>query len=155
NWEYTIEDLIDVHRYISRIWIRPNQDATVTVNGQQYQVYEGKLKEIAIDEHLVVVKGDFGAYECAGDPVKMEIVSECDTDSFFCRLLKSVNAPAVYLVVAQLALDGMTTERASAYTINMNEKFSGRYMSFMGGTDPTSGIAYKSKFWAALNSAVK
>ncbi len=155
TWEYTIEDLIDVHRYISRIWIRPDQDAIVTVNGEQYQVYEGKLKEIAINEQTVIIQGDFGAYECAGDPVKMEIVSQCDPDAFFCRFLKYLKTPALYMVEAQLALDGMTTERNSAYTVNMNGKFNIRYMSIMGGTDPVTGIAYKSKFWAALNSAVK
>lgn len=155
QWEYQIEDQIDVHRYVSRIWIQSNQDAIATVNGEQYKLYKGKLTEIPINGQIVKIQGDFGAYQCAGSPVKMEIVRECDPDAFFCRFLKYLKTPALYMVEAQLTLDGITTERSSAYTVNMNGKFNQRYMSIMGGTDPVTGIAYKSKFWAALNSAVK
>ena len=153
--DYSPEQRPYVSKIITSIYIKAKETATVTINGESVELVEDVIKEVVINDTNVQIDGPVEVYSCGEYGFQMEVISECDPHGFFCKFLRYLKKPALYLVYASLANEAMTTGRSSAMVVNMNEKYQRIYFDMMGGTDQNTGKTIKGKFWTSLDNTIQ
>ncbi len=154
NLDYSVSGTAYVSKHITSIYIKPVADTTATINGVSVDLIGEKVNEVVIDSDRVEIDGPIEVYGCGSNGFQMEIISECDPHGFFCKFLRYLKKPALYLVYASLAQEAMTTGRGSAMVVNMNVKYQKIYRDMMGGTNE-NGDYVKGKFLTSLDNTIK
>jgi hypothetical protein len=155
NLDYQVNNGVYVNHFISSIFIKPKVDATVNINGEATALIGGEINDVVIDSDRVQIDGPIDVYGCGENGFQMEVISECDPHRFFCKFLRYLKKPALYLVYAHLAEEAITTGRSSAMVVNMNEKYRRIHYDMMGGTNPDTGQRIKGKFWTSLDNTIE
>lgn len=152
--DYSVSGSGYVDQRIGYIFIYPVEDATIEINGESVELTEGELFKYLVDAPKMEVVGSVEVRACGSNGFQMEVIRECNPEEFFCKFLRYLKMPALYLVYARLLHEMMTTVRNNSMMVNMAEKNRLKYIEIMGGEDPATGKMVKGKFWSSLDNTI-
>lgn len=153
--KYTVSDTAYIDRRIGYIYLLPKEDAVISINDDEVELKEGEIFRYFVDGSTVEFSGKVEVAGCGGRGFQMEVIEECNPHRFFCKFLRYLKKPALYLVYARLVQAQLVTIRSNPTMVNMTDKNHRIYIDFMGGIDPVTGVYMKGKFFSALDNTIE